>query len=122
MNTMELSNMKPAVPGAAVDAPRDRRPGVPMETEPRKVGSAHWSVPEKQKDPGNILKRKGLSELTPVFGTSVPPRGISGAVRRAAYRLPEHYTSHWMLLLLADRIDAVEGAILELVPASLARR
>jgi hypothetical protein len=116
MITTQSSNNEAAVPGAAIDANRARRPGVPMETEPRPVGSAHWAAPERQTDPGNVLKRRGLSELTPVFGTSVAPRGISGAIRRAAYDLPEHYATHWLLLLLSDRIDALEGAIEEILP------
>jgi hypothetical protein len=95
--------------GAAIDAPASRRPGVPMEAEPRhRIGAAHWTSPERQPDPGNILKRKGLDDLTPVFGTTLPPRGISGAMRRAAYEIPEHHSSHWLVLLLADRVDAIE--------------
>jgi hypothetical protein len=45
---------------------------------------------------------------TPVFGTAQPPRGLSGALRRRAYALPEHHTRHWLWLLLADRIDLAE--------------
>ena len=68
------------VPGAGIDADPERRPGVPMEADPpRPVGAAHWKQPERQPDPGYVLKRKGLSQLTPVFGT---------AVRRAASRVP----------------------------------
>lgn len=103
----------------AVDADPERRPGVPMETEPRPVGYAHWAEPERQRDPGNVLKRKDLDELTPVFGTSVPPRGISGLLRRAAYEIPEHYTSHWLALLLADRIDVLEDRVKRIAPAAL---
>jgi len=43
-------------------------------------------------------------------------------VRRAAHRIPDHRVAHWMLLLLADRIDAVEslprlspGALLDML-------
>ena len=93
----------------AVDADEERRPGVPMELDPPQVvGGAHWGIVPAQPDPGNVLKRASLERLTPVFGTSVPPHGLSGAMRRAAYRIPEHYTSHWLALLLADRVDAVE--------------
>lgn len=93
------------------------RPGVPMEqSPPHPMGAAHWTQPERQPDPGNILKRSDLSELTPVFGTAVPPRGLSGVLRRAAYKIPEHHTSHWLTLMLADRIDAIEHR-----PARLAR-
>ena len=104
-----------------IDATRDRRPGVPMETiPPHPVGAAHWREPERQADPGWVLKRESLPELTPVFGTSIPPRGISGAMRRAAYRIPDHHTSHWLVLLLADRVDALEHGSMRWVPASLA--
>jgi hypothetical protein len=92
-----------------VDANPSRRPGIPMEYDPpHPLGHAHWSEPERTPDPGYVLKRASLAELTPVFGTAVPPRGLSGLLRRAAYRIPEHRTTHWLVLLLADRIDAIE--------------
>lgn len=98
----------------------EQRPGVPMENDPPvQAGNAHWAIPEKQIDPGNILKRKGLDELTPVFGTAVPPRGISGMLRRAAYNVAEHETSHWALLLIADRVDALEGRVKRALPFAL---
>jgi hypothetical protein len=83
---------------------------------PRPVGCAHWEEPERQPDPGNILRRESLDELTPVFGTAVPPRGISGWMRRIAYRIPEHHTKHWLVLLLADRMDALEHNPVRLIP------
>ena len=92
----------------APDVSRNRRPGVPMEHEPMPVGNAHWEMPERQHVTVPVLKRSGLEELTPVFGTTLPPRGLSGVVRRVAYRIPEHRASHWMLLIMADRIDAIE--------------
>jgi hypothetical protein len=58
-----------------------------------------------------------------VFGTVQPPRGLSGLVRRAAYRVPEHRASRWMLLVVGDRIDALEHRLargLWLVPAAVA--
>jgi len=92
-----------------VDASPERRPGIPMEIDPpQAAGNAHWAEPERQPDPGTILKRKGLEQLTPVFGNTIAPRGLSGLMRRAAYEIPEHHTSHWLMLLLADRIDAIE--------------
>ncbi|HEX3344793.1 MAG TPA: hypothetical protein VHS09_09485 [Polyangiaceae bacterium] len=120
---MTLSAREPdgmAIP-PPVDAPKERRPGVPMELDPpRIVGNAREGDIPRQPDPGNILKRKGLAELTPVFGTSAPPRGLSGAMRRAAYRIPEHHTTHWLVLLLADRVDAVEhGGVTRLLPLTL---
>jgi hypothetical protein len=46
-----------------------------------------------------------------VYGTAQPPKGVSGLVRAAAYKYPDHFTRHWMMLLLADRIDAMEHRI-----------
>ena len=80
------------------------------------MGNAHWIVPDRQPDPGNILKRKGLEELTPVFGNTVPPKGLSGVMRRAAYQIPDHRTSHWLMLLLADRVDALEWRLGRVLP------
>jgi hypothetical protein len=45
----------------------------------------------------------------PAFGAALPARGLSGVVRRAAYRIPERRPARWVLLLAADRIDVLEG-------------
>lgn len=109
-----------AIPGAASDALMHERPGVPMEKDPPSpAGNAHWVKPDRMTDPGYIQKRPGLEELTPVFGTTVPPRGISGAMRVAAYKIPEHFTSRWLILLAADRVDVLEDRFKGLLPLAL---
>jgi hypothetical protein len=80
---------------------------------------AHWDRPEQQRGVA-LLSRSGLREATPVFGTAQPARGLSGAMRRAAYRLPEHRAARWALLLAADRVDVLEHRAAWLVPAALA--
>lgn len=45
-------------------------------------------------------------KVTPVFGTSCPLRGPSGALRRIGYRYPEYVARRWLLLLVADRVEA----------------
>ncbi len=118
--TIPMTNIADTSEALAVDADPRRRPGVPMENDPpRPVGAAHWTEPERQSDPGNVLKRKGLPQLTPVFGTAIPPRGLSGVMRRAAYEIPEHHTSHWLVLLLADRVDAMEHRLVRVLPFAL---
>lgn len=52
--------------------------------------------------------------LTTVFGTSVPPSGVSGVVRDVAYRLGEGKKARWLLLLLADRVNVIEGFVSDL--------
>ena len=93
-----------------IDAARERRPGEPMEQEPHPVGYAHWTQPEPMKPTVTVLHAAG-QELTPVFGTCQPPRGISGLVRRMAYAIPDYKAKHWLLLLMADRIDWVESGV-----------
>ncbi|HEX7118864.1 MAG TPA: hypothetical protein VF212_08760 [Longimicrobiales bacterium] len=94
-----------------IDQALERRPGVPMESEPRIDTGAHWRIPERMPERRLHLRRKGLSRLTPVYGTAQPPRGVSGVMRRVAYRIPEHYARHWALLLAADRVDVLEGRL-----------
>jgi hypothetical protein len=109
-------------PAQAVDATAATRPGVPREREQFPDPGAHWDVPPQQPGAG-ALERSGARRLTPVFGTAAPPRLLSGAVRRLAYRLPEHRSAHWMLLLGADRLDVIEhrlGAGIWAVPAAAA--
>jgi hypothetical protein len=54
-------------------------------------------------------------KLTPVYADTVPPRGLSGLLRRRAYRIHEHKARRWLLLLLADRIDVVESGVADLL-------
>ncbi len=106
--------------GAGVDASPQARPGVPMYAErPRAPESKEWSVPPRQAGGQDHLKRAGLKRLTPVFGTANPPHGVAGAMRRLAYGYPEDLARHWMLLLLADRVDVVEDRLGELLERPL---
>ncbi|AKJ05668.1 Hypothetical protein AA314_07294 [Archangium gephyra] len=60
-------------------------------------------------------------EMPPVFGTSTPLKGLSGAIRKYAYSLPDHYPSHWLLKMLGDRVDSwgyhTRRALPVLIPA-----
>lgn len=94
-------------PDQAVDATPASRPGVPRERWPEPDPGAHWEVPEQQADT-TALEASGVRRLTPVFGTAQPARLASGALRRLAYRLPEHRATRWGLLLAADRVDVLE--------------
>ncbi len=104
-----------------IDQTPERRPGVPMESEPRIDAGAHWRTPERQPERRLHLRRKGLRRLTPVYGTAQPPRGVSGLMRRLAYATPEHKARHWALLLSADRVDVVEGRLGEALARPLRR-
>ena len=112
---MNVSNDK--TNGRAIDAPLERRPGVPAKRPPQPVGDAHWTRPPRQEPHTTILKDPSRAELTATFGTSPAPHGLSGLLRRVAYGLPDYRIRRWMLLITADRVDAIEGRI-----ARLARR
>lgn len=96
-----------------VDLPRSRRPAVPMERTPPRLQGLHWEQPEQQPQRIELLRSIERPDIPPVFGTSVPPRGVSGAIRRRAFRHSENDLRHWMMLLLADRVNVVEGAARE---------
>jgi len=102
------SELRERIPGWGVDLEPRHRPAVPKERLNLATG-AHWDFPERQVEHYPREKSPEHKFLTPVFGTSCPPRGLSGAIRKYAYKYSEAQTSHWLLLVLADRIDVVEG-------------
>jgi hypothetical protein len=87
------------------------RPGVPRDAAPHPLPGAHWTVPPPQVATTEVLVRADLGKLTPVFGTKQPPHGLSGVLRRAAYRVPDWRVRHWVILMLADRVDVLESRI-----------
>lgn len=85
------------------------RPGVPRDKEPG-IGSETLYPPIEQQVPTVPVHRSNEhARLTPVFGTTCPPSGLSGRVRDFAYRFSEGRVSRWMLLMLADRIDVAQA-------------
>jgi len=98
------------VTGWGVDARPENRPGVPMELEPpRAMGDPPYARPPQQDArPSVVARNRGR---TPVFGTAVPQRGLSGLVRHVAYGIPEYKRRRWLLLMVADRIDVLEHSL-----------
>jgi hypothetical protein len=100
--------------GADLD-PADR-PGYPKERMPARLPGLHWDEPEQQPETVKILcSTERDSKLTPVFGTTVPPKGLSGLMREAAFKFSENDLRHWLILLAADRTNMVEGLAEDLV-------
>jgi hypothetical protein len=100
--------LRARIPGWGVDLDPKDRPSVPRERFDPDLNGAHWEFPERQPETRPHERSIEHAFLTPVFGTSCPPRGLSGVVRRYAYRYSEARAAHWLLLLGADRIDALE--------------
>lgn len=99
--------LRARIPGWGVDLDPADRPAVPKQN--REDTGAHWDFPERQRERWPRERSIEHQFLTPVFGTSAPPRGLSGAIRKMAYRkYSEGRAAHWLLLIFADRVDAVE--------------
>ena len=94
--------------GADLD-PADR-PAYPKEA-PSNVTSVRGEVGVRQVPHVKIFKSSEHPDLTPVFGTTCPPSGLSGKIRELAFQYSEGRQKHWLLLMLADRVNVVEGLI-----------
>jgi hypothetical protein len=108
--TESRDQLRARIPGWGADLDPKDRPSVPkLQSDPDGNG-ARWDFPERQ--PENRPRERSIEHrfLTPVFGTTCPPRAVSGLMRNAAYRrYSEGRAAHWLLLLAADRVDAWES-------------
>ncbi|HEX2042881.1 MAG TPA: hypothetical protein VHF24_09620 [Acidimicrobiales bacterium] len=100
--------LRARIPGWGVDLDPKDRPSVPRERLDPTLTGAHWDFPEQQ--PEKWPRERSIEHkfLTPVFGTSCPPNGVSGMIRKYAYRrFSEGRAAHWLLLVAADRVDSI---------------
>jgi hypothetical protein len=98
------------IKGWGIDADPENDPTYPMK---------HWTGDDhnrlnyeratQQPATVEILHSNERPNLTAVFGTSTPPSGLSGQIRRFAFTRSEGEFSHWIPLILADRINMIEG-------------
>ena len=101
-------DLRARIPGWGADLDPADRPAYPRE-QPGIDTGAHWDFPERQPEKWPRERSVEHAFVTPVFGTSTPPRGASGAIRKYAYKYSEGRAAHWLLLVAADRIDAWES-------------
>jgi hypothetical protein len=108
--------LRARIPGWGVDLDPADRPSVPkLQFKPEMTG-AHWDFPERQQEKWPRERSIEHEFLTPVFGTSCPPKALSGAMRKFAYRrYSEGRAAHWLILLAADRVDAWESHLASLI-------
>ena len=100
------------VEGWGVDVNRKNDPTYPMKhrTDGEHAGYS-WERPPQQPVNTEILRSIERPNVTSVFGTSTPPSGLSGVIRRIAFRYSESSYGHWLPLMLADRVGIVEGIL-----------
>ncbi|MFE5840005.1 hypothetical protein, partial [Arthrobacter sp. NPDC056493] len=106
--------LRTQIPGWGADLDPADRPSYPREQPGIETG-ARWDFPERQPEKWPRERSVEHAFLTPVFGTSTPPAGVSGAIRKYAYKYSEGRAAHWLLLIAADRVDAGEHHLKSLV-------
>jgi hypothetical protein len=102
--------LRARIPGWGADLDPADRPSHPKLNYAPDTTGAHWEFPDRQ--PEKWARERSIEHafLTPVFGTAQPPTGLSGAIRKFSYaRYSEGRSAHWLLLILADRVDAWEN-------------
>jgi hypothetical protein len=109
-NAESSDQLRARIPGWGVDLDPKDRPAVPRLQFDQDLSGAHWEFPERQPETWPRERSMEHKFLTPVFGTSCPPKGVSGVLRKHAYRrYSEGRAAHWLLLIAADRVDAWES-------------
>ena len=109
-NAESSEQLRARIPGWGVDLDPKDRPSVPQLQFHQDLSGAHWEFPERQPETWPRERSMEHKFLTPVFGTSCPPKGVSGVLRKHAYRkYSEGRAAHWLLLIAADRVDAWES-------------
>ena len=100
------------IPGWGVDADPRNDPTYPMRDRSRDDDTGmSWERPPLQTRRVEILASIEHNRLPAVLGTATPPRGISGMIRRQAFRYSESQWTHWLMLMAADRVNVVEGLV-----------
>ncbi len=103
------------IKGWGVDADPADNPNYPIKNY---NGDDHerldWARPPLQPVNTEILESVEHARMPAVFGTTLPPSGLSGKLRRYAFKYDESEYGHWLNLLLADRINVVEGVLHDL--------
>ena len=101
-----------SIPGWGVDADPENDPTYPMRhTNDQQSRGLNWVRPVQQKPHVEILCSIEHKRLPSVVGTSTPPSGVSGMIRRWAFQRSESDWWHWLMLMGADRINVIEGVL-----------
>jgi hypothetical protein len=100
------------VTGWGIDADPENDPTYPMKTHtPGEHDGYKWERPDQQSEKVEVLHSTERPNLSAAFGTTLPPSGVSGMLRRAAFNYSENSYAHWLPLMLADRVQMVEGVV-----------
>ncbi|MET4108958.1 MULTISPECIES: hypothetical protein [Hymenobacter] len=100
------------IPGWGIDADPKNDPTYPNR---HRTGEEHdgrsWERPTQQVLDREVLHSIERPDYTAVVGNSVPPSGLSGMIRRFAFKYSENSYLHWLPLVMADKVNVVEGLL-----------
>lgn len=100
------------IKGWGIDADVQNDPTYPIKKRNNDEHKGYaWKRPDLQDETVEVLKSVERPNLTAVYGTSKPPKGLSGIIRRLAYKYSESSYGRWLPLVVADRIDMIEGVL-----------
>ncbi|GAB3255714.1 hypothetical protein GCM10027347_17050 [Larkinella harenae] len=108
----DLAQKYAHIKGWGIDADPKNDPTYPIKhrTDAEQTGYS-WERPTQQPIDTEVLRSIERPNVSAVFGTASPPAGLSGSIRRYAFKYSESEYGHWLPLILADRVNAVEGII-----------
>ncbi len=108
----QIANTPKDIPGWGVDADPENDPTYPMKhRNGADYERLNYARPPLQPLTVEVLHSNERPNVTAAFGATLPPKGVSGAIRRYAFKHSESTYLHWVPLVLADRINVVEGII-----------
>jgi hypothetical protein len=117
---MEEQRINPStVKGWGIDADAENDPTYPISKRTDAAQHHSWARPAQQALATEVLRSIERPNVTAVFGTSVPPSGLSGILRRFAFRFSESSYAHWLPLVVADRIGVFEGMLRDLTKSKM---
>jgi hypothetical protein len=102
--------------GWNIDADPENEPTYPMK---KYTGDDHlrsnYQRPIQQEITAEEYHSNERPSMSAVFGTSMPPSGLSGAMRKYAFKYSENHYAHWLTLMMADRVNVIEGVLSDLM-------
>jgi hypothetical protein len=117
---MSIATEHAHIKGWGVDADPRNDPTYPMKHRTNAEQNGYnWERPAQQPVDQEVLRSIERPNVSAVFGTASPPRGLSGMIRRQAFKQSESSYGRWLPLLIADRVDVVEGILDDLVHGHL---
>jgi hypothetical protein len=109
---MNIKKDNSHIPNWGIDADTKNDPTYPIKhrTDHDHEGYT-WNRNVQQPVTTEVLQSIERPNVSAVFGDTIPPSGLSGHIRRYAFQHGEGKFRHWLPLILADRVNEIEGII-----------